>query len=332
MKPVPFFGPYFDRGCPAPGAESTPRGYRDVPSATYHAHAALNASLLKEPSPCHMLANMMEDERDHYASPSAAECFTIGILAHWAVLEPDKIRNIREHVVECETAGLATKKAADQRAANPGKLLVTGEHLLKAVDLMRAVAMQSEAAELLSRPGVNERSGFIFADGVWRKWRPDRLLLDGTRIIDVKTTRLESLVGKRGVTQWEGECWKYGYWLQAAWYLHHHELATGVRPNAFTFIVVSTAAPFHARCFSMTNFRPDHPMYDGSALQRARQAIGLDPGEGPDKLTIFRDCAQQTEAARTRGQTLSPELLRAMWPAEEHETSGPEIGLSKAAF
>lgn len=332
MKPVPSFDLYFDRASVPPGSKSTPAGYAECPSGQYHAFPALNASLLKEPSPCHMLANLMEDERDHYGSPAAAESFTIGTLTHWAVLEPEKIRNIKDHVVECETAGLATKRAAEQRAENPGKLLVTGEHLLKAVDLMRAVAMQSEARELLARPGVNERAGFLFADGVWRKWRPDRLLLDGTRIIDVKTTRLESLVGKRGVQQWEGECWKFGYWLQAAWYLHHHELATCIRPNAFTFIVVSTAAPFHARCFSMTNFRPDHPLYEGSALQRARQAIGLEAGEGPDKLAVFRDCAQQTMAAAQRGQTLSPDLLRAMWPAEEHETSGPEIGLPKTAF
>jgi len=277
-----------------------------------------------------MLHSLMEDDRDHYKSAASAEAFTIGTLTHWAVLEPEKILNIRDHVVECETAGLATQKAAKQRADNPGKLLVTGEHLLKAVGLMRAVRMQAEAEELMKRPGVNERSGFIFVDGVWRKWRPDRLLLDGTRIIDVKTTRLESLCGPRGVQQWESECWKFGYWLQAAWYLHHHELLTGIRPNAFTFIAVSTAEPFHCRCFTMSNFAPDHPMYPGSALQRARQAIGLEIGEGPDKLTVFRDCAEQTIAARKRGQNLSPELLRALWPAEENETTGPEIGLSKS--
>jgi len=328
----PNFTSYFlaSQGAELPGVPAAVKGYRTVEAANYHAWPALNASLLKEPSACHLLHHLCEPETDHFAAPSRAEAFTVGTLVHWACLEPDKIKNYPLHMVLCETDGLGTKAAQRQRLANPGKLLVTAQHIEQAQALRRAVWMQSEAAQLLKRPGVNELSGFSFHAGIWRKWRPDRVLLDGTRMIDVKTTRVE-LVGKRGIMDWERECWKMGYFLQAAWYLFHHELATGVRPNAFTFVAVCSGEPHHARCFTLENFPSDHPLYTGSALQKARQLLGLEEGADVDRVAVFTDAARQTIAAVQSGQELTPELLRTLWAAEEHETSGPAIGLPKAA-
>lgn len=315
------FAPYFDKSADLPGVPiQGMRGYRSVPEATYRAFPALNQSLLKKPSACHMLHSLTEpDTIGHEAS-------AVGTLTHWAVLEPHKILNLHAHAVECETKTLDSKAADRQRAENPDKLICTGEHLRLAADLRKAVLMHDRAQQLLREPGHNEVTGFHYEEGVWRKWRADRVQSDHRRILDVKTTRFP-LCGPRAIGKWESECWERGYWIQAAWYLHHHQEATGIRPNAWTFIVVSKEPPLHCRLFTVRNYAPDHPLYAGSALQKARQLIGLEPGNDVPRMAVFLDSARQTIAAAERGQNLTPELLRAIWPAEENETEEPEIGL-----
>lgn len=315
------FAPYFDKSAELPGAPVRGlNGYRDVPEATYRAFPALNQSLLKKPSACHMLHSLTEPDT------IGKEAAAVGTLTHWAVFEPQKILNLMQHAVECETRTLDSKAADRQRGENPGKLVCTGDHLRMAADLRKAVLMHDLAQRLLKEPGHNEVTGFHFAEGIWRKWRADRVQSDHRRILDVKTTRFP-LCGPRAVAKWESECWEHGYWIQAAWYLHHHEAATGIRPNAFTFIVVSKEPPLHCRCFTVRNYEPDHLLYAGSALQRARQLIGLEGGNDVPRMAVFTDSARQTIATAQSGQPLTPELLRALWPAEENETEEPEIGL-----
>ena len=308
MKPE-----YFDKAVELPGSpHDWLKGYRDVENDTYHAFPALSAGLMKEPSAAHMLHYM------NGAKSFSEEAKAVGTLTHWAVLEPHKIRHLKEHVIECTTKTLNSKAAEELRLANPGKLVITGDHLIEAVELRRAVAMSTQAGRLLAAPGVDEASGFLFSGGVWRKWRPDRVQSDHTRILDVKTTRFP-LVGVRGKLKFISQCWELGYFIQAAWYLHHHELATGFRPNCWTWIVVSKDAPYHCRCFTLDNRKPTHPLYAGSALQKARQLLGLEPGNDVDRLAVWMSSAGQTDAAIKRGQTLSPETMRALWPACEDD-------------
>lgn len=319
------FSPFFDRDAVPPGEFLTEgqRKYRAVEAEEYHAWPALNNSLLKEPSPCHMLHSLMKEEKDDYGSAASAEAKTIGTLVHWATLEPHKISTIREHVIECETEGLTTKKAKQQREENPGKLLVTAEHVQQAYRLREAIEMHGEASNILSKPAEKEASGFLFEEGVWRKWRVDFLPHTHESLVDVKTTRVE-IVGEHGKRNWISECWKNGYWLQAAWYLHHHEMLTGMRPRWWTWIVVSKAEPFYCRVFHMENLSPKNPFYGASMIAKARGIIGLD---GAERLSKFVSAAQETRMAVGGGKPLTSHLLRQIWEACENETRGPEIGL-----
>lgn len=323
MKPVPNFAPYFDRAAALPGALIAGRKYRDVPAPLYHAFPAVNAGLLQGPTAAHMLHHLREEDEDHYASDAGAKALTVGTLTHWATLEPDKIAHYNDHCVLCPTKGLATKEAATVRAANPSKLLVGPEHARIAYSLREAIEAHHEARELLSQPGLREGSGFLFAEGLWRKWRPDFAPHDHSALIDVKSTRVE-LAGDYGKRQWISECWSNGYWAQAAWYLHHHEMLTGFRPAHWIWIAVSKCEPFYCRVFKMENFRPENPHYGQSMICRARQTIGLD---GAARLTAFVDAANRTRTATENGTTLGQRELRNLWEACENESDGPEIGL-----
>lgn len=321
MKPLPDFAPYFDRAAALPGERIEGRKYRAVPAATYHAFPALNAGLLKEPTAAHMLHCLREDEADACASASGAEGKTIGTLVHWATLEPEKIHDWNAHAILCPTKGLATKEAATVRAANPGKLLVGPEHARIAYALREAIEAHHEARELLSQPAIREASGFLFEGGLWRKWRPDFLPHDHSAIVDVKSTRVE-LAGDRGERLWESECWSMGYWLQAAHYLHHHEMLTGMRPAEWIWIAVSKCEPYYCRVFRMPNTRPESGLYATSMVGRARQIIGLD---GAARLSAFVDAACRTRTAMENGSQLTSRDLRQLWEAHENET-GRVIG------
>jgi hypothetical protein len=325
------FQPYFDAASRV--AAFTParlRNYYDIPEDQYHALPAVSASTLKPTTPGHMLDQLTTPEVDVYDAPARAESFTMGRLAHWAALEPHKLdpSNHPEWMVASPTDGLGTKAARATRDANPGKLLVTPDHIAKAAALLRAIRGHAEAQHWLTIPALNEASGVIRSNGFWRKWRTDRIALDHSAVIDVKTTR-HNVAGQRGVRQWVSECWERGYWIQAAWYLHHHELATGFRPARFVFVVVSTTAPFHARAFEVENVPHDAAHYHPDMpLAKARRILGLDPGEeGITRLDMFLRSARETAAEQAAGRPLTPEILRQLWPITEDDAGAIHINL-----
>jgi hypothetical protein len=306
------------------------RGYREIPEPQYHRLPAISATTLKCPTAGHMLDKLTAAEVDVYDNAARAEAFTMGRLVHWAALEPHKLRpdNHLAHMVASPTDGLGTKAARATRDANPGKLLVTPDHIRKAVALLDAIQGHPEASHWLSQPGERECSGLIRSGGVWRKWRADLALRSHRAIVDVKTTR-HCVAGARGVRKWISECWDMGYWIQAAWYLHHHELATGMRPGSFVFVVVSTGEPFHARCFEVENVPTDAAHYHPDMpLAKARRILGLDPGdEGITRLDMFLKSARETAVEQAAGRPLTPAILRQLWPITEDDTSTVQINL-----
>lgn len=306
------------------------RGYRDIPEPQYHKLAAISATTLKCPTAGHMLDKLTAAEVDVYDNAARAEAFTMGRLVHWAALEPHKLlpENHLAHMVASPTDGLGTKGARATRDANPGKLLVTPEHIRKAVALLEALRGHAEASHWLSQPGAREASGLIRSGGVWRKWRADLALKNHRAIVDVKTTR-HCVAGQKGVRKWISECWDMGYWIQAAWYLHHHELSTGMRPGSFVFVVVSTSEPFHARCFEVENTPQDAAHYHKDMpLAKARRIIGLDPADdGITRLDMFLKSARDTATEQAAGRPLTPAILRQLWPITEDDTSTVQINL-----
>ena len=309
------------------------RNYYTIPEEDYHRIHAVSASTLKPATAGHMLDQLTTPEVDVYDNDSRAEAFTMGRLAHWAALEPHKLdpANHLEWMVACPTSGLGTKGARSTRDSHPGKLLVTPEHIAKAAALLRAIRGHDEAQRWLTIPAANECSGVVRAGGVWRKWRCDRVAFDHSVIVDVKTTR-HNVAGARGVRKWISECWDMGYFLQAAWYLHHHELATGFRPARFVFVVVSTGAPYHARAFECENVHPDAAHYHRDMpLAKARRILGLDASDdGITRLDMFLKSARETATEQQAGRPLTPEILRQLWPITEDDTATVHINLPPA--
>jgi exodeoxyribonuclease VIII len=70
------------------------------------------------------------------------------------------------------------------------------------------------------------------------------LTKDGSIVVDLKTTEDASPAGfRKSIGQW-----RYG--VQAAWYLHSLEQATGIRPSQFIFIAVEKKAPYAVACYA----------------------------------------------------------------------------------
>jgi hypothetical protein len=252
---------------------------------------------------------------DHFDTDSRAEAFTLGILLHAAVLEPWKFAEWDKHFVISETKGLATGKAKAQRRES-GLLVITQDLLEKATECTHAVAMHSFAQELLSAPRAEkELSAFYFdqtsegAGGIWKKARYDFMPARGANFLaDVKTTAAP-------LTKFSSEVTKFGYALQAAWYLDLWHQLTGERRELFYFIVVTKSAPFKCRIFSIQNFPESHSMYEKSLLKGARAQIG-------HRVAAWITSANETRSHLERGLAMTPGVTRTMWPAYEFDDGG----------
>jgi hypothetical protein len=141
----------------------------------------------------------------------------------------------------------------------------------------RTVLRHPAAAMLLGLPGKAETT-HMWTDastGLECKCRPDWLTDDGSIVVDLKTTKDASPRGfKQSVAN-------YRYHVQAAWYLHGLEQATGKRPDQFIFICVESTAPYAVavyaadaemiergtirRCVIWRNWRFARPLITGLA-------------------------------------------------------------------
>lgn len=323
---LPSFSAYFDRSVPI--GERISKGYLREPDQTYRQFPAVNASMLKSATPAEMLESITGSEPGQYDSESRAAALTEGTLLHCAVLEPWKFgigndpwgkpRSWDEFFVESPTQGLATAKATKVREENPGKLLIKPEHLTTMQKAAEAIRWNPAAAEILAQPAMTEASGYAFdlSAGVRLKWRVDFMPLapETNDIVDVKTTSAP-------LYKFEDECWKFGYFIQAAFYLHCHELLTGYRPEKFIFIAVTKSPPYMSRVFHVQNLPEAHPLYTGSALQKARDRIGIGSNQSGrlERLASFITSASDTAAAQERGIDLPASELRKLWPAYENE-------------
>lgn len=326
--PMPDFAPYFD---PELGPEWERSrefgGYcLGVPNEDYHAWHGVSQGLLKHPTQAEMHWDMVRPRGDDFGTESSAEKFTTGTLLHWAVLEPWKFtaQHMNDHMVLSETAGLATKSNQEQRLEDP-RLIVTQRHLEVAFRALEAVKCHPDASRLLGE-GVDhpqegkdfatEASGFVWDEEnrLWRKIRVDLLRRDPSLpLIDVKTTAKPI----HDFLTWEVK--KNGYDFQAAWYMDTHTLLTGQRRH-WCWIVVTKTEPFMCRVIDFYNRPPEDPLYDKSSLCAARTLIGLDPSPRLGRLFMWRSAAKDTLEARRSGVgSLSPSMVRSMWPGYEYE-------------
>jgi len=315
---VPDFSGYITK----PGPE-IPKGYFQMPENEYHAHPAVSAGLLKESTSAKMLFNRMQppDASDEKAA------LVLGTLTHAVCLEPWKFApdEWEKHYALCPTKGLDTVQAAQKRAENPGKLLVTAELMTTAWRIRReGIETNPDALAALESPNGMKEATAIMWDDVHkcrRKWRIDYLPMSGRSygdfVTDIKTTRED-------LSDFEYTARKLKYIEAAAFYMDSHEMMTGHRFTLWKWLVVSNVEPYASRIYYMRNLKPKDPLYEGSKLQAARQRLGLDPSAKLGRLTQYLNSVREHEVARLEGQNLDAIALRGLWPAYE-QTEAVEI-------
>jgi exodeoxyribonuclease VIII len=201
----------------------------------YHAHPAISRSALSlvKRSPLHYRAYA---DRTEPVDPTPAMRF--GTAVHAAVLEPHIFDEQYVLAPEFSRTTKAGKEAWASAAAEGQELLLRSEW--DAIQAIReSIQAHPAANQCLSAPGINEAS-FLAKDpqtGLHLKCRPDRLTFSGW-CIDLKTTQDAS------ATEFTRSIAKFDYHVQAAFYLHVIEAATGIRPKGFIFLAVEKAAPY----------------------------------------------------------------------------------------
>ena len=171
------------------------------------------------------------------------QAMKFGSAFHALSLEPELFEN--EFIYKPDTTSkfwLRTKEgiAWKQDQEEAGRTVLSLEDKANLEGMMQSLNNCNPAKKLLSSSGKAEQS-FLWTDketGLGCKCRPDYLLVDGGTIVDVKTTMDASYRGfLKSISN-------FRYHVQAGWYLHGLEQATGIRPERFIFIAVEKTAPY----------------------------------------------------------------------------------------
>jgi exodeoxyribonuclease VIII len=216
-------------------------------NADYHAHPAISKSHLDliARSPLHYWARYIDPKR---VIPEPTPAMRLGSALHTHVLELHKWD--REYVIAPDGIDRRSKAGKEAWAAfeaeSAGKTVLSRDEADHVMHMGRAIHSHPAAAMLLNLPGEAETT-HIWTDaatGLSCKCRPDWLTKDGSIVVDLKTTEDASPAGfRKSIGQW-----RYG--VQAAWYLHSLEQATGIRPAQFIFIAVEKKAPYAVACYA----------------------------------------------------------------------------------
>lgn len=216
-------------------------------NADYHAHPAISKSHLDliARSPLHYWARYIDPKR---VIPEPTPAMRLGSALHTHVLELHKWD--REYVVAPDGIDRRTKAGKEAWAAfeaeSAGKTVLSRDEADHVMHMGRAIHSHPAAAMLLNLPGEAETT-HMWTDsgtGLGCKCRPDWLTKDGSIVVDLKTTEDASPAGfRKSIGQW-----RYG--VQAAWYTHSLEQATGIRPSQFIFIAVEKKAPYAVACYA----------------------------------------------------------------------------------
>jgi exodeoxyribonuclease VIII len=210
-------------------------------NADYHAHPAVSKSHLDliARSPLHYWARYVDPAR---FAPEPTPAMRLGTALHTHVLELS--RWDQEIAVAPSDINRRTKEGREQWAAfeasSAGKTVITADDAEVVMAMGRSIMRHPGAAMLLGLPGKAETT-HMWTDatyGVECKCRPDWLTDDGSIMVDLKTTRDAS---PRGFRRSIGD---YRYHVQAGWYMHGVQAATGKRPDQFIFICVESTAPY----------------------------------------------------------------------------------------
>ena len=241
-------------------------------NTAYHAHPAVSKSHLDliARSPLHYWARYLDPDR---IAPEPTPQMRLGTALHTHVLE---LSRWDEEIAVAPAMDRRTKSGKEAWQAfqddAAGKTVITADDAEQVMAMGRAVMRHPAAAMLLGLPGKAETT-HMWTDAATElqcKCRPDWLNDDGTIVADLKTTKDASPRGfKQSVAN-------FRYHVQAAWYLHGLEQATGKRPDQFIFICVESTAPYACAVYAadaeMIERGHDQAMRDLARLAECKAA------------------------------------------------------------
>lgn len=210
-----------------------------LPEARYHAIRAMSASTIKR---CAESVKHAITARDSFVQTPAMK---LGSAVHAALLEPDRFA-LEWAAPEPGDGRTSAYKAymAKFREEHAGKNIIPASDLEK-VEGIKSEVMQHPIWERFADPESSVEVSALWKDESTSelcKLRMDHLVTDGgvEVITDVKTEGQSA-----SPRQFKLSCARYGYAIQAAWYVDGWKLVSGCsHPVEFHFLVVETRPPY----------------------------------------------------------------------------------------
>ena len=250
----------------------------------YRAAAGLNYSAIKAGQKS-MLAMRHELTRERDAGTAAQQA---GTMIHSAILQPDEFaESVAIWTGYENTKGAWTydrrSKVWDQfQADNEGKTILTPDQLQEFEAVKLAVLANPDCRRVLE--GVQMTEASVFWDGAMygaAKCRPDIIGKDGT-VWDLKTCS--------DISRFERDAIRYGYHLQAGWYLegcNQNGIENHMRP--WGWIVVESAPPYDCGLFyagmDTIEYGRKEALRIASEFRQCDRA-GFYPGAFPEPVTV----------------------------------------------
>lgn len=213
--------------------------FKGISNAAYHGGDGVSKSGLDliAKSPLHYWSAYLDPQREPRVETPA---MALGTAIHSAVLEPDLFADEYLVMPKIDRRTKAGKEQHEELIANAGnKRILTPEDYNACFSIQQNIR-QHPAAQLLLGSGEPELSVFWrdAETGVLCKCRPDWFNYKANIMVDVKSTEDASHEGfQRSIIKW-------GYHVQAAWYLDGFKAATGTMPKAFVFAAVEKKRPY----------------------------------------------------------------------------------------
>lgn len=212
-----------------------PGVYADMPAELYHADSALSSSGARKLLPPSCPAKFRYEQSNPF-EPTADMQF--GTVTHSILLGDESDLK----VIDVKTWQSGVAKAAKEEAELAGKLPVKRADYEDAKAIASVIRAHPIAGPLFRGSGKSEQSLF-WKDpetGVQRRARLDRLRLTSRRpvVVDLKTA------GSAEPFEFGRSIDKYGYAMQADWYLDAVRTLGLAEDPGFAFVVVEKTPPY----------------------------------------------------------------------------------------
>lgn len=210
--------------------------YSGISNADYHGGPGLSVSVLKamQRSPLHCWAEYLDPDRPPREETKALQ---LGTAIHAAVLEPDVFaaRYVVAPQVDRRTKDGKTRWE-EFVSSQPADAVVLSADDFDTVQAVAGQVRQNPMAQVLLSSGEAEQSVYWedAETGVLCRCRPD--WLSRSVCVDVKSTDDAS------PSAFQRSIMKFGYHIQAAWYLDGLR-AVGEKRGAFVFMAVEKSRP-----------------------------------------------------------------------------------------